>query len=134
MANRNRSTSADGKVASDEGDPNQRSQPEAAHDGSDGTIPVGGASLADRDNVDADRLIGETQKAVDDTIRTAEEAGEPRSEADFGDSGEKRSLKTKGPYMIQDPTTGVEITEDSREVSMSAFLQSKIDEGLVEEA
>lgn len=116
---------------SDAGDPGQRDNvQDAAHNGSDGTIPVGGASVADRDNVDSERLINEANEGA-----KVEGANlEPRSEADFGDSGEKKTLKTKGAYMIQDPTTGVEITQEAREVSMSAFLQSKIDDGLIEEA
>lgn len=126
---RNRSTSADGKVSSDQGDPNQRTQ-DAQHDGSDGTIPVAGPSFTDRTGDNAQELIDSANEGA----KVEEVSGEPRSEADFGGAGEKRTLRTKGEYMIQDPTTGVEITNEAREVDFSAFLQGQIDLGLVEEA
>lgn len=130
MADRKTSSRA---APSDAGDPGQRDEslPEAQHDGTDGTIPVGGPSLADRDNVDSQRLIQETKDAVQAVTDAANT--EPAAEADFGGSGEKRTLKTAGPYMIMDPTTGVEVVEEAREVEMSAFLQNKIDDGLIVE-
>lgn len=119
-------TSADGNVKSTDNE----KLVDAAHDGSDGTIPTGGPSVADRDNVDADALIAD----ANDAAKVDEHSTELRSEADFGDSGNKRTLRTKGSYMIQDPTTGVEINQEAREVSFSAFLQRQLDLGLIEEA
>lgn len=107
-------------VPADAGDPGQRSE----------SKPQAKPEELDNTPVDAEALIQETKDAAE----LKEFSAEPRSEADSGGSGVKKSLRTKGPYMILDPTTGVEVTEEAREVEVSAFLQGKIADGLIEEA
>jgi hypothetical protein len=91
----------------------------------DATSLVSGSasSVEEQSRLSVEEEQAEIQASVDRTLGKEDEP-----------AGEKIKVKTLGPYLIHDPTTGDTVEEDGSEVRLSGFIKDQLEAGRIAKA
>jgi hypothetical protein len=100
----------------------QRSEAQTSSDST--SLVSGTSSLEEQSQITAADEQAEVQASVDRQL----------GKEDEDDAAEKIKVRTLGPYLIHDPTTGDTVEEDGSEVRLSSFIKDQLDAGRIEKA
>jgi hypothetical protein len=90
----------------------------------DSTSMISGSGTTDAARLDAKEEQAAVQEQVDAMLGKEEE----------NTGAEKISVKTLGPYMLQDPTTGDIVEESGSEVIKTSWIMSQLEAGRIKKA